>query len=118
MVIFVIFRMGVDKNLKFYCTFCETRVKEKTKHCGKCNRCVELFDHHCDWLNNCIGAKNYALEFKKNPFLLKFIKIYRFFFKLIVVVFFMVLLKMVISIYLLVLYDHDRPSFVEHIPKV
>ena len=37
---------------KFYCEVCESYVNERTKHCGSCNRCVELFDHHCKWLNN------------------------------------------------------------------
>lgn len=47
------------QTLTLFCQVCESYVHERTKHCGSCNRCVELFDHHCKWLNNCIGAKNY-----------------------------------------------------------
>lgn len=39
------------------------QVKENTKHCRTCNKCVEGFDHHCSWLNNCIGRKNYKFFF-------------------------------------------------------
>jgi palmitoyltransferase len=41
------------------CLPCESRVKEGSKHCGRCDRCVANFDHHCKWLNNCIGHRNY-----------------------------------------------------------
>lgn len=44
-----------------FCNICQIHVKEKTKHCRRCNFCVEVFDHHCIWLNNCIGKKNYRL---------------------------------------------------------
>lgn len=44
---------------KEICTICTAHVNEDSKHCGKCNRCVEGFDHHCKWLNNCIGLRNY-----------------------------------------------------------
>ncbi|EYC40488.1 hypothetical protein Y032_0610g624 [Ancylostoma ceylanicum] len=44
-----------------FCNICQIHVKEKTKHCRRCNICVEVFDHHCIWLNNCIGKKNYRL---------------------------------------------------------
>lgn len=31
----------------------------KAKHCRRCDKCVDGFDHHCLWLNTCIGARNY-----------------------------------------------------------
>ena len=38
-------------------------MKEQSKHCGRCNRCTDVFDHHCDWLNTCIGSANYKAFF-------------------------------------------------------
>lgn len=55
--------------LKHYCSICDTHVMPRTKHCGQCNRCVNIFDHHCQWLNNCVGAKNYGF-FAKTTILL------------------------------------------------
>lgn len=46
-------------DLEYYCDVCQAYVGDRSKHCGDCNRCVELFDHHCKWMNNCVGAKNY-----------------------------------------------------------
>jgi len=43
----------------FYCSECQSRVQERSRHCSDCNRCVEVFDHHCIWVNNCIGKRNY-----------------------------------------------------------
>ena len=48
-----------DEDLEYYCDVCQAYVGDRSKHCGDCNRCVELFDHHCKWMNNCVGAKNY-----------------------------------------------------------
>ena len=42
-----------------FCDHCFSFVLEGTKHCRRCNMCVDKFDHHCVWINNCIGAKNY-----------------------------------------------------------
>ena len=41
------------------CTACGTNVSAEAKHCSRCDRCVDSFDHHCKWLNNCIGQCNY-----------------------------------------------------------
>ena len=41
------------------CIKCSTHVGARSKHCSKCDRCAEQFDHHCDWLNNCVGKANY-----------------------------------------------------------
>jgi len=55
-------KIEVEENdeLEYFCDVCEAFVHDRTKHCGDCNRCVDLFDHHCKWLNNCIGGKNYS----------------------------------------------------------
>ena len=45
----------------FYCAVCNTHVLEDSKHCKKCNRCAQLFDHHCNIVNNDIGVINYRL---------------------------------------------------------
>lgn len=46
-----------------FCSICEVRTYRETKHCKRCNFCIDDFDHHCVWLNNCIGGKNYRFEF-------------------------------------------------------
>ena len=46
---------------EYYCTDCNLSVTVDTKHCNKCKRCVEHFDHHCLWLGVCIGRDNYRL---------------------------------------------------------
>ena len=60
-----------DKNIEFStatydyrCEICAAHVLAGTKHCGKCNRCTQGFDHHCQYLNNCIGKDNYPYFFK------------------------------------------------------
>ena len=45
------------------CEWCNVRMGARTKHCRRCNNCVERFDHHCVWLGTCVGSRNYALFF-------------------------------------------------------
>lgn len=52
-----------EENYDLFCKWCECNVMEKTKHCGKCKRCIMQFDHHCPWLNNCVGSRNYRYFF-------------------------------------------------------
>ena len=49
----------ISKNTPF-CIICCSNILENSKHCKKCNKCIENFDHHCNWLNNCIGKYNYT----------------------------------------------------------
>ena len=42
-----------------YCYLCEVNVRKRSKHCRRCNKCVDIFDHHCPWLNTCVGERNY-----------------------------------------------------------
>ena len=44
-----------------WCYLCKVSVSRRSKHCRRCNKCVDVFDHHCPWLNTCIGAQNYRL---------------------------------------------------------
>jgi len=50
----------LDSN-RLVCQYCdnEKEMKNTTKHCHLCNKCVSHFDHHCIYLNTCIGARNY-----------------------------------------------------------
>jgi palmitoyltransferase len=64
-------RIAIRDNLPFessryenMCTVCNTSVGVDSKHCGNCNRCVQHFDHHCIWLNNCVGYNNYRFFIK------------------------------------------------------
>lgn len=42
-----------------HCTHCCLYVRQQSKHCHECEKCIDVFDHHCKWLNNCIGRENY-----------------------------------------------------------
>lgn len=52
-----------------YCRICKSGVLKDSKHCAKCDRCVEEFDHHCEWLNNCVGKRNYRAFFMLTLFM-------------------------------------------------
>jgi len=56
-------KLAFKGNQMNYCTICRNTVEMNSKHCAKCDRCTEEFDHHCEWLNNCVGSRNYRSFF-------------------------------------------------------
>jgi len=42
-----------------WCFICLVHVRDDSKHCWDCGKCVYNFDHHCPWLNTCVGASTY-----------------------------------------------------------
>ncbi|MES1913177.1 MAG: hypothetical protein MHM6MM_005392 [Cercozoa sp. M6MM] len=43
-----------------WCVHCQWFVSASAKHCRRCDRCCDTFEHHCVWLNNCVAfGKNY-----------------------------------------------------------
>ena len=46
---------------EYFCSVCMAHVIRDSKHCRKCNRCTQEFDHHCNIVNNDVGVINYRL---------------------------------------------------------
>lgn len=42
------------------CQVCRIQPPLRSKHCSKCGRCVDRYDHHCSILAVCVGSKNHA----------------------------------------------------------
>ena len=52
-----------DNGEKCYCYLCEMDRPLRCRHCGKCDKCVMVFDHHSNILQNCVGHRNYKCYF-------------------------------------------------------
>jgi len=61
---------------EFYCSADHTYVSATSKHCRRCNRCTEGFDHHCKWINNDVGKANYKSFFVMISSVLVFLTVY------------------------------------------
>lgn len=46
-----------------HCPECMILKKDRVKHCGKCNHCVERFDHCCTFIDKDVGKGNHKLFF-------------------------------------------------------
>jgi len=45
-----------------YCGWCDAYYNcQRRRHCFRCGRCVEGFDHHCSYLNTCISDSTYKV---------------------------------------------------------
>ena len=55
---------NIDTEEQDICDKCKLAKPERTRHCSKCGRCVDLFDHHCPYVFNCVGKNSFPYFFK------------------------------------------------------
>ena len=46
-----------DPATKSYCIICKLDRAEHTKHCDRCEACINNYDHHCVLSSKCIGKR-------------------------------------------------------------
>jgi palmitoyltransferase len=49
------------KDAEHLCPTCQVIRTPTSRHCFKCNKCIDRYDHHCVWINNCVGRANHNL---------------------------------------------------------
>jgi hypothetical protein len=52
---------GTELELTELCLTCKDWKSLRTKHCAKCDKCCDGFDHCCPWINNDVATKNHRL---------------------------------------------------------
>lgn len=65
----------IEERVKLLCHSCKCLKRPRSRHCDKCNHCVQDFDHHCLYLNSCIGKEN-RLDFLMASILLTLTSVY------------------------------------------
>lgn len=48
-----------DRPPRLVCKVCHIVLPYRSRHCEKCQCCVERYDHHCFWIGSCVGYNNH-----------------------------------------------------------